>query len=144
MHSSYRVHDSNVLAPFPIRPPFGVVHPQRERRQTSGRRDSGTFGLDQKASAAVRSSAETLSEHHDAGKVHSLLSGLDLGCAIDISLSQAALPRLSELGRAMTIASMPVSLAAASPPPPDTLYQLTNSMNNLVQQQLSGTPSCSS
>ncbi len=93
--------------------------------------------------AESSSSSEITDEGHDAGKVHSLLSGLDLGCAIDISLSQAALPSLSGLGSAMTIASMPVSLAAASPPRPDTLYQLTNSMNNLVQQQLSGKPSCS-
>ena len=91
--------------------------------------------------AVTSSSSETISEAHDAGKVQSLLSGLDMGYAIDISLSQAALPSLSELGNAMTIASMPVSLAAASPPQPDTLYQLTNSMNNLVQQQLSGASS---
>ena len=74
-----------------------------------------------------------------AGRVHSLLSGLDLRLAVDTSLGEAVLPSLSGLGSAVTIASLPVSLAAASPP--DGLYQLTNSMNVLVQQQLSGRPS---
>lgn len=72
-----------------------------------------------------------------AGKMHSLFSGLDLSCAPDISLSEAVLPDFSRLGSAVIVASMPVSLASASPP--DGLYQLTNSMNDLVQQQLSGT-----
>ena len=73
-----------------------------------------------------------------AGRVHSLLSGLDLRSAIDISLCEAVLPSLSGLGSAVRIASLPVSVSAASPP--DGLYQLTSSMNALVQQQLSGRP----
>lgn len=65
-----------------------------------------------------------------AGRIHSLIGGLD------ISLSELEVMTLSELGSAVTLSSKPLLLAATST---DGLYQLTERMNSIVQQQLSGT-----
>lgn len=64
------------------------------------------------------------------GRIHSLIGGLN------ISLSELEVMNLSELGSAVTLSSKPLLLAATST---DGLYQLTDRMNSIVQQQLSGT-----
>ena len=65
-----------------------------------------------------------------AGRIHSLIGGLD------ISLSALEVMTLSELRSAVILSSKPLLLAATST---DGLYQLTDRMNSIVQQQLSGT-----
>ena len=64
-----------------------------------------------------------------AGRIHSLIGG------VDISLSELEVKTLSELGSAVTLSSKPLLLTATST---DGLYQLTDRMNSMVQQQLSG------